>query len=57
MKKEAQKASARKHYEKPQIKQVKLETAEATLGTSACWGNPGFEASDGFCPGSGCAQA
>lgn len=54
MRKEAQKASARKPYEKPQIKQVKLETVEAILGTG-CWLPTGQGATDGFCQTAGCS--
>lgn len=55
MKKGAQKASARKPYEKPQIKRVKLETVERTLGTG-CYGVGGILPDSGACqlpPGCG----
>lgn len=44
MREEIQRASARKPYEKPQIKRVKLETIEATLG-AGCWNSTGTAAS------------
>jgi hypothetical protein len=53
MKREAQKAAARKPYEKPEIRQVKLETVEATLGTG-CWLPAGTaQAPEGSCQPSG----
>jgi len=57
MKKEAQKAAARKPYEKPQIKRVKLETLEKTLGTG-CWSEGTTGATSTGCgsePYAGCA--
>lgn len=41
MRKEIQEVSARKPYEKPQIRRVKLETIEATLG-AGCWNSTGL---------------
>jgi len=56
MRKKAQKASNRKPYEKPQIKQVELEPLETTLGTSACYGpGPGFVITNCGFAGAGCA--
>ena len=39
MREEGREVSARKPYQKPQVRRVKLETVEATLGTG-CY-NPG----------------
>lgn len=47
MRKEIQEVSARKPYEKPQVRRVKLQTIEATLGIG-CWTSTGA-AEDPLC--------